>query len=125
MIKKMALAVVVILAVLAWYFYTPAIPDYGRKILVFSKTTEYRHDSIGKGIATLTELGRAGEYNVVATEDSSVFSEESLRQFQAIVFLNTTGNVLDVEQQDAMQRFIQAGGGFVGLHSAADTVLSH
>ena len=119
--KKAAVVILLAAVALGWYFYESPIPDFGRKVLVFSKTTEYRHQSIPKGIATLTELGRRGEYNVVATEDASVFTEEGLAAFHAIVFLNTTGDVLDDEQQEAMQRYIQAGGGYVGLHAAADT----
>lgn len=97
------------------------IPDFGRAILVFTKTTEYRHDSIPKGIETLIELGREAGFNVEASEDSEHFSDASLSRYQAVVFLNTTGDVLNIEQQDAFERYIQAGGGFLGIHAAADT----
>ncbi len=93
----------------------------GANILVFSKTAGFRHDSIPAGIKALQELAREHKFNVVATEDSSQFSDENLRSFNAVIFLNTTGNVLDEDQQIAMERFIQAGGGFVGIHAATDT----
>ncbi|NND69699.1 MAG: ThuA domain-containing protein, partial [Halioglobus sp.] len=119
--KKVLLVTLAVAAALTWYWYEPPIPDFGRKVLVFSRTVEYRHASIPKGIATLTELGRSGEFNVEATEDASVFTQERLAGFHAVVFLNTTGDVLNDEQQEAMQRYIQAGGGYVGIHAAADT----
>ena len=56
-----------------------------------------------------------------ATEDASAFTDESLAQYKAVVFLSTTGDVLNAAQQAAFERFIRRGGGFVGVHSAADT----
>lgn len=90
-------------------------------ILVFSKTTGYRHSSIETGVAAINAIASARGYSVVATEDASVFVDEKLKDFDALVFLNTTGDVLDDLQQIAMERYIQAGGGFVGIHAAADT----
>lgn len=55
------------------------------------------------------------------TENAANFNEENLRRYQAVVFLNTTGDVLNQEQQNDFERFIQAGGGFVGIHAATDT----
>lgn len=91
------------------------------KLLVFSKTEGYRHDSIATGVKTLVELGKTDGFSVVATEDAELFTDQSLSTYQAVVFLNTTGDVLNEEQQVAFERYIQAGGGFVGIHSAADT----
>jgi cytochrome c len=93
----------------------------GAKILVFSKTVGWRHDSIPEGIATFQKLAEQEKFSVVATEDSAIFNDLDLKQFNAIVFLNTTLNILDDDQQLAMERYIQAGGGFVGIHAAADT----
>ncbi len=91
------------------------------KVLVFSKTKGWRHDSIPAGIAALQKMATENNFTVVATEDASLFSDAQLSTFNAIVFLNTTLDVLDDSQQIAMERFIQAGGGFVGIHAAADT----
>lgn len=91
------------------------------RILVFTKTASWRHDSIPAGVAALKQLGRENKISVDATEDATVFRDEKLREYRAIVFLNTTGNILRADQRLAMQRFIQAGGGFVGVHSAAAT----
>jgi len=89
--------------------------------LVFSKTGGYRHDSIDEGIAAITALGAAHEFRVDATEDAAVFADARLARYQVVIFLNTTGDVLDGGQQAAFERFIRGGGGFVGVHSATDT----
>ncbi|MEE9297274.1 MAG: ThuA domain-containing protein [Phycisphaerae bacterium] len=90
-------------------------------VLVFSRTTGFRHASIAAGVAAVEELGAVHDFSVVATEDPAAFSDVNLSQFAVVVFLNTTGDVLDLDQQAAFERFIRAGGGFVGVHSAADT----
>lgn len=91
------------------------------RILVFSKTKGWRHDSIPAGVETLKKLGSDNYFTVEATEDSASFSDAQLSQFNAVVFLNTTLDVLNDDEQVAFERFIQAGGGFVGIHAAADT----
>jgi len=91
------------------------------KVLVFSKTEIYRHDSIDAGIQTIEQLGAENGFTVVASEDPQFIKEENLKDFMAVVFLNTTGDVLDPVQQSQLERFIQAGGGFVGVHAATDT----
>ncbi|MDN4501779.1 ThuA domain-containing protein [Alteromonadaceae bacterium BrNp21-10] len=90
-------------------------------ILVYSKTNGFRHDSIAAGIKAITTLAAKDDISVTASEQPSLFSLNYLLQFDAIVFLNTTGDVLNDEQQLAMEHYIQAGGGFVGIHAAADT----
>ena len=101
---------------------TPSLkPSMPWKILVYSRTEGYRHKSIDAGIAAYRELGKEHGFEVTATEDPATFTDEKLARFAVIVFLNTTGDVLNDEQQAAMQRFIQNGGGFVGVHSATDT----
>lgn len=90
----------------------------GYRVLVFSKTTGFRHASIPDGIATIKDLGVANNFSVDATEDSAAFNELNLAQYQAVVFLNTTGTVLDGDQKGAFERYIEAGGGFVGIQSA-------
>lgn len=96
-------------------------PLSGARILVFSKTAGFRHDSIPAGLVALQKLASEQQFTLVATEDATAFSDENLRGFNAVIFLNTTGDVLDDNQQLAMERFIQAGGGFAGIHSATDT----
>ncbi|MEZ4824821.1 MAG: ThuA domain-containing protein [Bacteroidia bacterium] len=91
------------------------------RLLVFSKTKGFRHASIETGIKAIQELGLSQGYEVVATEDASIFTDENLRDFSAVIFLNTTMDVLDYYQQADFERYIQSGGGFVGIHAATDT----
>jgi len=98
--------------------------DKTPRILVFSKTAGYYHESIPKGVAAVQALGKENGFEVDTTKDASVFNEEQLKKYQAVVFMCTTGDVLSGDQQVAFERFIQAGGGFVGVHSAADTEYS-
>jgi type 1 glutamine amidotransferase len=91
------------------------------RALVFSKTGGFRHDSIGDGIAAIVALGASHQFSVDATEDAAVFADERLAGYQVVIFLNTTGDILDTQQEAAFERFISRGGGFVGIHSAADT----
>jgi uncharacterized protein (TIGR03437 family) len=90
-------------------------------ILVFSKTLGFRHDSIPDGIAAMVQLGLANGFVVDATEDGSLFNDANLARYRSVVFLSTTGDVLDATQQAAFERYLQNGGGFVGIHSASDT----
>lgn len=91
------------------------------KVLVFSKTEGYRHESIEIGIETITELGKQNGFDVAHTEDANVFTENNLNQYQLVIFLNTTGDVLSDDQQLSFETFIRKGGSFMGIHSAADT----
>ncbi len=92
-----------------------------KRILVFSKTKGYRHESIPDGKLALIDLGKQHEFEVDTTEDASLFTEDNLKKYRAIVFLSTTMDVLNPVQQADFKRFIEAGGGFVGIHAAADT----
>jgi type 1 glutamine amidotransferase len=91
------------------------------KILVFSKTAGFRHSSIDEGIAAITTLGSQNGFSVTATEDANQFTTANLAQYQAVVWLSTTGDVLNDTQQAAFESYIRAGGGYVGVHAAADT----
>src|SRR6266550_2397803 len=91
------------------------------RVLVFSRTTGFRHSSIGVGIAAVKKLGQENGFSVDATEDAGAFTSKNLARYRAVVFLNTTGDVLDAAQQDDFERYVQAGGGYVGIHSATDT----
>ncbi len=91
------------------------------KVLVFSKTAGFRHDSIAAGIAMIQQIGAANGYSVTATEDSTVFTTANLAQYSTIVFLNTTGDIFNASQEAAFKTYMETGGGFVGTHAAADT----
>ncbi|WP_203969324.1 ThuA domain-containing protein, partial [Sphaerisporangium melleum] len=101
----------------------PALPAQAAayKVLVFSKTAGFRHDSIPNGIQAIRELGNANDFTVDTTEDAGTFTTSNLAQYKAVIWLSTTGDVLNTTQQNAFQSYIDNGGGYVGIHSAADT----
>lgn len=90
-------------------------------VLIFSKTEGFTHDAIPDGIEAIMKLGQEHGFDVDTTTNAALFTEEHLQNYSAIIFLNTTGNVLNPQQETEMQRYIQSGGGFVGVHAAADT----
>lgn len=95
--------------------------DETPRILVFSKTAGFYHESIPAGIEALQKLGAENGFKVDTTKDASWFTDSRLKKYKVVVFLSTTQNVLSADQQVAFERYIQAGGGFVGIHAAADT----
>jgi type 1 glutamine amidotransferase len=97
------------------------VPAGGFRVLLFSRTTGFRHDSIPAAVAALTELGATGGYGAEATEDPAAFTAANLARFRVIVFLMTTGDPLDDAAQSQFEAWIAAGGNWVGVHSAADT----
>ena len=96
-----------------------ADPPY--RVLVFSKTAGFRHDSIPAGIAAFRALGSANNFTVDATEDANAFNTTNLANYKAVVWLSTTGDVLNPTQQTAFESYIAGGGGYLGVHAAADT----
>src|ERR1051326_7730744 len=93
------------------------------KVLIYSYTAGFRHGSITNGIQTIQAIGLTNNFIADATEDASFFTDANLAQYKALIFLSTTGDVLtNAQQQAALQHYIQGGGGFVGIHAAADTL---
>jgi cytochrome c len=90
-------------------------------LLVFSKTAAFRHESIEAGKKALSKMGAEKGFTATFSENSDLFTEANLKKYNAIVFLNTTGDILNNDQQIAFERYIQAGGGYVGIHAATDT----
>ena len=91
------------------------------QVLVFSKTAAFRHGSIPAGIQAIRELGTENGFSVDATEDAGAFTTENLARYDAVIWLSTTGDVLDAAQQTAFEHYIQGGGGYAGVHAASDT----
>lgn len=90
-------------------------------VLVFSATAGFRHSSIEPGITAIEQLGAENGFTVDATEDASDFTPENLADYEALVFLHTTGNVLPgADQRTALEGYIADGGGFLGIHAASD-----
>ncbi len=118
--KKLLIALVVlVLGYAAYQFFNT--PKKEINVLVFSKTESFRHESIADGQAALFAMSKTKGFTIDTTEDASIFQEKNLAKYNVIVFLHTTGNILDGAQQLEFNRWIQAGGGFVGIHAAADT----
>lgn len=92
-----------------------------KKVLVFSKTEGFVHASIQVGIPAIEKLMASEGISVDATEDAELITEDILKQYAAVIFLNTTGDIFNSQQEADFERYIQAGGGFVGIHSATDT----
>ena len=91
------------------------------RLLVFSKTAAFYHESIPTGNAALIKLGTENGYRVDTTTNAEWFNDDTLKAYSAVIFLSTTGDVLNHNQEAAFERYIQAGGGFVGIHAASDT----
>lgn len=92
-----------------------------KRVLVFSKTAGFRHDSIPAGIAALKEIGEDTNITVDSTESAAQFTTSNLARYDAVAFLSTTGDVLNADQQKAFENYVATGGGYVGIHAAADT----
>jgi hypothetical protein len=88
------------------------------RLLVYTRTTGYRHDSIPAGVAALHNLDG---YSADATEDPAVFRPGVLRDYAAIVFLSTSGEVLDEAGREALIGYVAAGGAWLGIHGASTT----
>ncbi|GAA4324473.1 hypothetical protein GCM10023149_26090 [Mucilaginibacter gynuensis] len=100
---------------------TSAVPAKPARVLVFSKTKGYYHGSIPAGMAAIQKLGKENNFIVDTTKNSAYFVEDSLKHYSAVIFLSTTMNVLNADEQVAFERYIEAGGGYMGVHAAADT----
>ncbi|PSL02756.1 glucose/arabinose dehydrogenase [Haloactinopolyspora alba] len=90
------------------------------QVLFFHRTTGFRHDSIPTAIATVEALGAENGFSVTDTQDASVFTDEQLEQYDAVIFYTDGENTLNADQRRAFERYIHRGGGYVGLHSATN-----
>lgn len=100
---------------------TQASNGEGFRLLIFSQTTGFRHVSIETGVDTVRQLGLMHGFPVDHSEDPADFTADNLGRYAAVMWLSTTGNLLDSSQRLAFERYIQAGGGYVGVHSASDS----
>jgi type 1 glutamine amidotransferase len=114
--RKLYLLVLIMMATMTF-----ASAQKSKSVLIFSKTTGFRHESIPKGVKTVSKLLADNNINYLHTEDAVHFHADSLKKYDAVIFLNTTGDVLDETQKQNFQRFIQSGKGYVGIHAASDT----
>src|SRR5688572_12417793 len=83
-------------------------------VALFSKTDGWHHDSINAGVTAVQALGQLHDFKVFWTEDANrIFTDKELPKYKAVIFLLTSGDVLNEEQQAAFERYIRAGGGYV------------
>jgi len=101
-----------------------AVPTWAQKqfkVLMVTTTKGWHHESVHAGVLAIQQLGARNFFDVVLLEDPNGFTDRYLQQFAVVLFLNTTGDIFDTAQQKVMERFIQSGKGFAGVHSASDT----
>ena len=91
------------------------------KALLFTKTDGFHHESIQEGVMAMRTLANRTNFTIDWQENASIFNDKALENYSVVIFLNTTGNILNDEQQTAFEKFIKAGKGYVGIHSASDT----
>ncbi len=91
------------------------------KALLITTTKGWHHESLHTGVLAIQQLGVKNHFDVVLLENPNGFNDKYVEQFKVIIFLNTTGDIFDSAQQKVMERFIQSGKGYVGIHSASDT----
>lgn len=91
------------------------------KALLFTKTDGFHHESIQEGVTAIRTLANRNNFTIDWQENASIFNDKALGNYNVVIFLNTTGNILNDEQQAAFEKFIKAGNGYVGIHSASDT----
>lgn len=90
------------------------------KILVFTKTAGFHHESIPQGVAAIQKLGTENGFDVDTTSNAEFFTDKILPEYSAVVFLSTTGPLFNTDQRIAFERYIQSGGGYMGIHAATD-----
>ncbi len=117
--KQISLLSILLLSLVANIALAQNRPQF--KALLFTKTDGFHHESIHEGVDAIRQLALRHTFSVDWQENASVFSDERLKNYDVIIFLSTTSNILNDEQQAAMERFIQSGKGWVGVHAAADT----
>lgn len=109
----------ILLFLLSGVFLNLTAQTATKKILVFYKTAKYKHLSIPAGIRAINKLGLENKFQTDTSSDASLFTDVNLKKYNAVVFLSTSGDMLNDEQQNAFERYIRAGGGYMGIHGAS------
>lgn len=117
--KKFFVLVIPVL-ITCFYFSCSNKRSETPKVLVFSLTKGFHHESIPDGIAAIQKLGQENNFDVDTTTNADMFVDSVLKNYSAVIFLSTTGDLLNYRQRAGLERYIQAGGGYVGIHAAAD-----
>jgi len=98
--------------------------DADRRVLIYTKNGKgYVHDNIPASVAAIKKLGADNNFAVDVSDDPAMFTDQNLKRYKALIFDNTNNEIFDNEEQKAaFQRYIRAGGGFVGIHSASGSM---
>ncbi len=97
------------------------LPADKQAILLFSKTTGFRHgESIDASRPVIKAMAERNNWSVYETEEGGVFNADQLKQFKVVVFNNCTGRLLDEQQQQALANYVEGGGSLIGIHGAGD-----
>ncbi len=110
-----------LLVIIVLVFGTRVLAQKQFKALLVTTTRGWHHESLHAGVLAIQQLGVKNQFEVVLWEDPGGFTDKYLAQFKVVIFLNTTGDIFDSAQQKVMERFIESGKGYVGIHSASDT----
>jgi len=120
--KVLSFVVIAAVAVLS-VINTNAASAKNPKVLVFGLSAAFAHTSIPAGMAAIQKLGKENNFDCVLTFDADDFNDANLKQFAAVIFVSTTGDFFKTDaQKDALKKFIQKGGGYVGIHAATDAM---
>ena len=114
------LTLLLTLLTLLVFSISPAFAKQNPRVLIFCKTAGYHHSSIAVGIVAIQKLGTENKFDVDTSTDASKINSENLKKYKAVIFLSTTGDILNDEQQEAFKKYIGAAGGFMGIHAATD-----
>ena len=110
-----------LLLLLIQFFFTNVVYAQQFKALLITKTAGWHHESINEGVAAIKTLAIRNAFEVQWHQDATVITDKYLESFQVIIFLNTTGDIFKEAEQKAIEKFIQSGKGYMGIHSASDT----
>lgn len=107
-------------------FYDSNPPDLpknlsGKTVLLFSKTNGFRHgEAIEASIPAFEKIAKDNEWMLFKTDNGAVFNTEQLQKFDVVIWNNTSGKVLDEVQRESFKKYLEDGGGFLGIHAAGD-----
>ncbi|WP_373518986.1 ThuA domain-containing protein [Pricia sp.] len=102
-------------------FSNPVLAQKQFKVLLVTETAGWHHESIDYGITAINELAAAHNFEVVRQQDAIKITEEGLKGMDAVIFLSTTADIFDDNEQAAFEKYIRSGKGYVGIHAASDT----
>ena len=124
-----SLRLILAIAVIACWVTTVARAQTPKKLLVVTVTKGFRHSSIPTAEKVLEKLAtKSGAFTVDfvknEAEMAAKMTAESLKQFDGVIFANTTGD-LPLPDKQAFLNWIKSGKAFVGMHSATDTFRGH